>query len=84
MENNQSSSDAVFRQEVASWMEANLTGRFACLRHRGGAGDEDAYPELRKEWEQLLARDGWSCVGWPVEYGGRGLSVARQIIFHEE
>jgi alkylation response protein AidB-like acyl-CoA dehydrogenase len=84
MEQNQSSSDAVFRQEVASWMEANLTGRFACLRHRGGAGDEDAYPELRKEWEQLLARDGWSCVGWPVEYGGRGLSVARQIIFHEE
>lgn len=84
MHNDMSSQDQAFRAEVAQWMATHLTGKFACLRHRGGAGDEDAYPELRKEWAQLLARDGWNCVGWPQQYGGRGLSVARQIIFHEE
>lgn len=76
--------DQAFRVEVAQWMREHLTGRFECLRHRGGAGDEDAYPELRKQWEQELARGRWTCVGWPQEYGGRGLSISQQIIFHEE
>ena len=78
------SSDQEFRQEVADWMAANLSGRFACLKHRGGPGDEEAYPELRKEWEQHLAAGRWTCVGWPTEAGGRGLSIGQQVIFHEE
>ena len=31
-----------------------------------------------------LAADGWTCIGWPIEYGGRGASVAHQVIFNEE
>ncbi|MBN3816536.1 hypothetical protein G3N57_07820, partial [Paraburkholderia sp. Se-20369] len=27
---------------------------------------------------------GWTGLGWPVEAGGRGFSVAEQVIFHEE
>lgn len=76
--------DEGFRQEIRQWMREHLAGRFEVLRHRGGAGDEDAFPALRKEWELELARGGWTCVGWPKEVGGRGLSVAQQIIFHEE
>lgn len=76
--------EQAFRQEVAGWLADNLTGEFAVLRHRGGPGDEEAYPTLRKAWERHLAAAGWSCVGWPVEHGGRGLDVARQVIFHEE
>jgi alkylation response protein AidB-like acyl-CoA dehydrogenase len=76
--------DESFRAEVRQWMQEHLTGEFEVLRHRGGAGDEDAFPELRKQWELELARGGWTCVGWPKEVGGRGLSVAQQIIFHEE
>ncbi len=76
--------DEDFRAEVRSWMAEHLTGKFEVLRHRGGAGDEDAFPALRKEWELELAAGGWTCVGWPKEVGGRGLSVAQQIIFHEE
>ena len=30
------------------------------------------------------AAAGWTCLGWPVEYGGRGASVRQQVIFHEE
>jgi alkylation response protein AidB-like acyl-CoA dehydrogenase len=76
--------DEAFRAEIRQWMAEHLTGRFEVLRHRGGAGDEDAFPALRKEWELELARGGWTCVGWPKEVGGRGLSIAEQIIFHEE
>lgn len=73
-----------FRADVAGWMSANLTGRFASLRDRGHAGDGDALPDLRKEWERKLAEGGWTCIGWPREHGGRGLSVAEQVVFHEE
>ena len=27
---------------------------------------------------------GWTCIGWPEEYGGRGLPLFQQVIFHEE
>ncbi len=73
-----------FRTEVAGWMKSHLTGRFATLKHRGGPGDEEADPTLRKEWERELAAGGWTCVGWPKANGGRGLSIAEQVIFHEE
>lgn len=44
------------RHEVADWVQSHLTGDFACLKYRGGSGDEEAWPELRKAWEQELAR----------------------------
>jgi alkylation response protein AidB-like acyl-CoA dehydrogenase len=72
------------RAEIADWMETHLSGEFACLRYRGGPGDEEAFPELRKAWEQELAAGGWTGLGWPEQAGGRGWSVADQVIFHEE
>ena len=78
------SDDERFRAEVAGWMQTHLAGRYASLRHRGGPGDEEADPELRKEWERELAAGGWTCVGWPTAHGGRGLSIEQQVIFHEE
>ena len=79
-----SAADEAFRAEVAAWMHAHLTGRYAALKHRGGPGDEEADPALRKEWERELAAGGWTCVGWPKEHGGRDLSIEQQVIFHEE
>lgn len=77
-------SEERFRAEVAEWMQEHLSGRFACLKHRGAPGDEEFEPALRKEWERELARGGWTCVGWPTEAGGRGLPIEHQVIFHEE
>lgn len=75
---------AALRAEVRAWLSEHLAGRFEPLRWRGHAGDGDALPELRKEWERELAGGGWTCPGWPAEWGGRGLSVAEQVAFQEE
>ncbi len=79
-----SAEDEKFRVEVATWLKDNLAGEFEELKFRGGPGDEHMFPEERKKWEQQLASGGWTCVGWPKEYGGRGLSIEQQVIFHEE
>ncbi len=76
--------DEAFRAEVAGWLAENLAGEFALLKGRGGPGDEHMFPEERKRWERKLAEGGWTCVGWPKEYGGRGLSIEQQVIFFEE
>ena len=60
-----------FRKEVRSWLEENLPD---------GWFDPDfsMTPEQRKEfnagWTDKLFAGGWICAGWPVEYGGKGLT----------
>jgi alkylation response protein AidB-like acyl-CoA dehydrogenase len=76
--------DEAFRREAAAWLADNLAGEFAGLRGRGGPGDEYALVDERRAWERALARAGWTCIGWPREHGGRGASLTRQVIFHEE
>ncbi len=79
-----SEEDQAFRAEVRGWLEEHLTGEWAALRGLGGAGrDHEAHDE-RVAWNRLMAEHGWTCVGWPQEYGGRGLSLTQQVIFHEE
>lgn len=73
-----------FRCEVREWLETNLTGDFAGLRGLGGPGREHEAFEERLAWDRHLAASGWSCLGWPTRYGGRGLSLAQQMVFHEE
>jgi alkylation response protein AidB-like acyl-CoA dehydrogenase len=72
------------RGEARAWLVAQLGGAFANVRGRGGPGDEHALVEERRAWERALGEAGWSCVGWPREHGGRGLSLAMQMIVHEE
>jgi alkylation response protein AidB-like acyl-CoA dehydrogenase len=76
--------DEAFRREVADWLAAALRGPFAALRGRGGPGDESALVEERIAWERHLGARGWVGIAWPAEVGGRGASLARQVIFHEE
>jgi alkylation response protein AidB-like acyl-CoA dehydrogenase len=61
-----------------------LCGEFEPIRFRGGPGDEHSFVEERKAWEQKLAEGGWTAIGWPKEYGGRGASIEQQVIFNEE
>jgi alkylation response protein AidB-like acyl-CoA dehydrogenase len=76
--------DRAFREEVRSFLEDSLRGEFRVARGRGGPGDEHALFDERLAWERHLGAHGWTCIGWPKEHGGRGLSLRRQVIFHEE
>ncbi|HWD52369.1 MAG TPA: acyl-CoA dehydrogenase family protein [Acidimicrobiales bacterium] len=76
--------DDAFRRQVRDWLRDHVVGDFAALGGRGGSGDETYGFETRLQWEKVLAADGWTCLGWPVEYGGRGASIAHQVIFNEE
>jgi alkylation response protein AidB-like acyl-CoA dehydrogenase len=76
--------DMAFRAEVRQFLEENVVGEFAELLGRGGSGDETFGFEVRRRWEKVLANGGWTCMGWPVDYGGRGATITQQVIFNEE
>jgi alkylation response protein AidB-like acyl-CoA dehydrogenase len=73
-----------FRAEVRDWLAENLTGEFAAIKGLGGPGREDEAFEERRAWNQHLAAAGYTCLGWPEEHGGRGLTVAHRVAFYEE
>jgi alkylation response protein AidB-like acyl-CoA dehydrogenase len=84
MDLHDSPEDAAFRAEARGWLEANLSGEFAHARGLGRAGLQHEGREARMAWERKLGLDGWTCVGWPVEFGGRGASMSQQVIWNEE
>jgi len=79
-----SAEDEAFRSEVRQWLGDNLSGDFAGVRGLGGTGRENEAHDERLAWDRHLAEHGWTCIGWPQEYGGRGLPLFQQVIFHEE
>ncbi|GAO71502.1 acyl-CoA dehydrogenase family protein [Comamonas sp. E6] len=84
MKMQESEINEAFRAEVREWMAQHLTGRFAPLKHASGLGAEGYDAQLAKEWEQELAKGGWTGLGWETRYGGRNVPLAQQVIFHEE
>lgn len=76
--------DDAFRGEIRGWLSEQLTGAWAHLVGRGGSGRHHESYEERRAWNRHLAEHGWTCLGWPVQYGGRGLGLTQQAIFHEE
>jgi alkylation response protein AidB-like acyl-CoA dehydrogenase len=73
-----------FRAEVRQWLADNLVGEYAALKGLGGPGREHEAFEERRAWNQHLAAAGLTCLGWPEEHGGRGLTVAHRVAFYEE
>lgn len=69
---------------VRDWLQENLSGDFAAVKGLGGPGREHEAFEDRLVWERHLARAGWTCLGWPVEFGGQDATLEQQVIFHEE
>ncbi|HZE60318.1 MAG TPA: acyl-CoA dehydrogenase family protein [Burkholderiales bacterium] len=80
MDLNFSSEETAFRDEVRSWLRANLPGD---LREK-----VENYAHLSREdllrWHSLLAKQGWVAPAWPKEWGGTGWNVVQRYIFEEE
>lgn len=37
-----------------------------------------------KDWQASKLENGWACLEWPVEFGGRGVSAIEAVIFEDE
>ncbi|MFW0788520.1 acyl-CoA dehydrogenase family protein [Gordonia sp. CPCC 205333] len=74
----------LFAEAVRAWLVEHLAGEFTELKGRGGPGSEHEFFEQRLRWDRHLAASGWTCLGWPAKYGGRGATLEQRIIFHEE
>ena len=67
-----------FRAEARAWLEATVPAQ-----PLASMDTADGFAQHR-EWERTLHGGGWSCVSWPVEYGGRGVDLIEWLIFEEE
>lgn len=70
-------SDNAFRETVRAFLEENYPEN---LRHvqRRLRWSENGF------WFKLLAEKGWIAPSWPGEYGGMGISPAKQLIYLDE
>jgi hypothetical protein len=70
---------ARFRVEVHDWLQNNRPDDTEVLRTQliGGGPEHD-------RWAARLHEAGFLCVGWPTEYGGRGLSGIEVAVMNEE
>ena len=70
-----------FRRDVRAWLETNLPSGWG---EPGFSLNEEQRREFNRTWNEALYAGGWICAGWPVEYGGRGLSLLEQVVLTEE
>jgi alkylation response protein AidB-like acyl-CoA dehydrogenase len=80
--------DEAFRQDLRSWLAANLT-----KGPNGTSAEDDKLGVLhesvgdwprRLSWHRKMNEGGWVGLSWPREYGGRGASITQQLIFGQE
>jgi len=70
-----------FRKEIRTWLEENLPqGWF----EPGFSMTKEERQEFNETWTANLFAGGWICAGWPVEYGGKGLTLMDQVVLNEE
>jgi alkylation response protein AidB-like acyl-CoA dehydrogenase len=72
-----SAADREFRDEVRTWLRANVP--------RGTAPvDMQEMREFDLTWQRTQYEGGWAGIAWPSEYGGRGMGLTQQLIWYEE
>ncbi|MEI7592082.1 MAG: acyl-CoA dehydrogenase family protein [Actinomycetes bacterium] len=82
--------DADFRAEVRTFLEANAqlkTGTDADWSRGGVASDLTVQREYQAkcvEWQSTLYDNGWAGIAWPKAFGGRGGTPSESIIFNQE
>ena len=75
-----SAEETAFRDEVRSWLTANLPEdiRDKVVNYRNMTKADHI------RWHKILAAKGWSVPHWPVEWGGTGWDVTQRYIYDEE
>jgi alkylation response protein AidB-like acyl-CoA dehydrogenase len=70
-----------FRLEIRAWLEANLPAGWF---EPGFSMSPSERTTFNQSWNETLFSGGWICAGWPVDYGGKGLSLLQQVVLSEE
>jgi alkylation response protein AidB-like acyl-CoA dehydrogenase len=80
MDLNLTPEETKFRDELRTWLEANVPKDWGEWREKPL---EESFPYLRA-WQRKLYEGGWAAVSWPKECGGRGATLMEQSLFWEE
>jgi len=67
-----------FRDELRTWLSANLRRPWRDELRDPGHG-EDSLIQLRRDWQRKLHQAGYLGLDWPREWGGRGATAAIQM-----
>jgi acyl-CoA dehydrogenase len=79
--------EANFRSEARAWLDAYAERLRPGERREAAVGSADRGRDLvarAQAWQAKKADAGWSCITWPVEYGGRGATPIQQVIWNQE
>ena len=77
------SEEATFRKEVDKWLSDNAELKEGPNDSLSSLTEEEALLRA-KEWAAKLYDDGWACLHWPKEYGGRGSTPIERVIWGQE
>ena len=66
-----------FREACRDWLSDNIP-------REPRPHDGVAMRDFDLAWQNRQYLGGWAGVSWPAAYGGRGLSVLEQLVWHEE
>jgi alkylation response protein AidB-like acyl-CoA dehydrogenase len=80
MDLNLTADETKFRDELRTWLEANVPKDWGEWREKPL---EESFPYLRA-WQRKLYEGGWAAVSWPKEFGGRSATLMEQSLFWEE
>src|ERR1700751_3607076 len=80
MDLNLTPEETKFRDELRTWLEANVRKDWSEWREKPL---EESFPYLRG-WQRKLHEGGWAAVSWPKEYGGRSATLMQQALFWED
>ena len=77
-----SPADIAFRQQVRAFLDAHLTDEIRAAGRQMTSVYAD--PKIQRDWQAILAAQGWAAPSWPVEHGGCNWSVLQRYIFTRE
>jgi alkylation response protein AidB-like acyl-CoA dehydrogenase len=69
--------ERAFRRDVRGWLQTNVPREMRPL-------EGEALRDFDLDWQRRQYEGGWAGISWPKEYGGRGSSLAQQLIWYEE
>jgi alkylation response protein AidB-like acyl-CoA dehydrogenase len=75
--------EEAFRQELRTWLAANLPADYDPEKFAWEMDAEERF-RFHLAWHKEMHKGGWVGVHWPKEYGGRGATLLEQLIFSEE